>query len=308
MSRQLEMDAGVLQDIARLRIERNAVILAHNYQRPEVQDVADFVGDSLELSIKATKLPQYDVIVFCSVDFMAETAKLLSPEKLVLLPDPQAGCPMSEMVTPQALRELKARYPGVPAVCYVNTSAAVKAECDIACTSANAIAIVNSLRVPEVIFVPDRNLGAWVQRHTDSRLILWPGYCPTHNRLLTAHITAQRAAHPAAEVMAHPECAPAVIALADHVVSTGGMVRTAKDSPAQEFIVVTEEGMLHRLRKEKPDKQFHLVSPLAVCPNMKKTTLMKVRDALVNLQTPIEVPEEIAARARMAIQRMLDVQ
>jgi len=305
MTRKQEIEAGLISEIAQWRKERNAVILAHNYQRPEVQEVADFVGDSLELSIKATQLPQYETIVFCSVDFMAETAKLLSPEKLVLLPDSQAGCPMADMVTAPALREMKAQHPGVPVVCYVNTSAAVKAECDIACTSANAVQIVNSLRAPEVIFVPDRNLGAWVQRHTATRLLLWPGYCPTHNRLLSAHIATQRAAHPQAEVMVHPECAGELLDLADHVVSTGGMVRVAKDSPAREFIVATEEGMLHRLRKENPDKQFYLVSPLAVCPNMKKTTLEKVRDALVNLQTSVEVAPEVAEKARLAIERML---
>ena len=307
MTRTEERNAVLVAEIARLRRERNAVILAHNYQRPEVQDIADFVGDSLELSIKATRLPHYDAIVFCSVDFMAETAKLLSPEKLVLLPDAHAGCPMADMVTPEALRALKAEHPGVPAVCYVNTSAAVKAECDITCTSANAINIVNSLGADEIIFVPDRNLGAWVQRHTAARLILWPGYCPTHNRLLPAHIAAQRAAHPGAEVMVHPECTAAVIDMADHVVSTGGMVRVAQESPAREFILVTEEGMLHRLRKDNPDKQFHRVADTAVCPNMKKTTLEKVRAALADLQTPIDVPTDIAARARLAIQRMLDV-
>ncbi len=307
MTKVRAVDAGLTAEIERLRRERNAVILAHNYQRPEVQDIADYVGDSLELSIKASKLPEPEVIVFCSVDFMAETAKLLAPEKLVLLPDAKSGCPMADMVTPEALRALKAEHPGVPVVAYVNTSAAVKAECNITCTSANAVRVVNSLPDDRVIFVPDRCLGAWVQRHTDKELILWPGFCPTHNRILTEHIYAMRAAYPDAEVMVHPECTLDVIDLADHVVSTGGMVRAAKESPAQTFIVATEEGMLHRLHQENPDKQFIHIAATAVCPNMKKTTLEKVLWSLQDLQTPIEVPADIAAPARRAIERMLQV-
>ncbi len=301
-----DIDAEMTAEIRRLRKERNAIILSHNYQRAEVQEIADYVGDSLELSIKASQLPAVDVVVFCSVDFMAETAKLLAPAKTVLLPDAGAGCPMADMVTPEALRELKAQHPDAPVVCYVNTSAAVKAECDIACTSANALKIVNSLPAREIIFVPDRNLGAWVQRHTDKRLILWPGYCPTHNRILPAHIEAARAAHPGAEVMVHPECSAEVIDLADHVVSTGGMVRVAKESPATAFIVATEQGMVHRLRLENPGKEFYHLTPTVICPNMKKTTLEKVLWALQDLQTPITVPADIADRARCTIQRMLE--
>lgn len=302
-----DTNAEMITEIRRLQRERNAVILSHNYQRAEVQEIADYVGDSLELSIKASQLPQYDVIVFCSVDFMAETAKILSPEKLVLLPDRNAGCPMADMVTPVPLRALQAEHPGAATVCYVNTSAAVKAECDITCTSANAIKVVNSLPQDEIIFVPDRNLGAWVQRHTDKKLILWPGYCPTHNRILPEHIRAMRAAHPNAEVMIHPECTGEVIDLADHVVSTGGMVRLAKESASREFIVATEEGMIYRLRKENPEKTFYPLTPPALCPNMKKTTLEKVLWSLQDLQYAIEVPPEIADRARRAITRMLEV-
>ncbi|HEY3416571.1 MAG TPA: quinolinate synthase NadA [Armatimonadota bacterium] len=297
----------MIHEIARLRTERNAVILVHNYQIAEVQEIADFVGDSLELSIKATKVPDADIIVFCGVHFMAETAKLLSPDKLVLIPDPKAGCPMADMITADDLRKLKAEHPGVPVVCYVNSSAAVKAESDICCTSANAVKVVRSLDAEEVIFVPDKYLGSWVQRHTEQHLILWPGYCPTHNRIVPAHIQAMRAAHPHAEVMVHPECMPDTIDAADHVVSTGGMVRLARESATKEFIVATEEGMLHRLRKDNPDKQFYHVTPVAVCPNMKKTTLEKVLWSLQKLQYEITVPAEIADAARRAIQRMLVV-
>ena len=307
MAATRESTTDLIEQITRLKETRNAVILAHNYQRPEVQDIADYVGDSLELSIKASRLPAPEVIVFCSVDFMAETAKLLAPEKLVLLPDPTAGCPMADMITAGGLRALKALHPGAPVVCYVNSSAAVKAECDITCTSANAVKVVNSLAAAEVIFAPDQCLGAWVQRHTTTRLILWEGYCPTHNRILPAHISAMRAAHPQAEVMIHPECPMELLEMGDHVVSTGGMVRVARESPAQEFIVATEEGMLHRLRKENPGKQFYHIAATATCPNMKKTTLEKLLWSLQDLQTPISVPDDIAEPARQAIERMIAV-
>lgn len=305
MSAQSDSTRTLIAEIARVRAARNAVILAHNYQRAEVQEVADYVGDSLELSVKAARLADAQVIVFCSVDFMAETAKLLAPDKTVLLPDHTAGCPMADMITAEGLRALKAQHPGVPVVCYVNSSAAVKAECDITCTSANAVKIVNSLAGDAVIFAPDQCLGAWVQRHTAKRLLLWPGYCPTHNRILTSHILAQRTAHPEAEVMVHPECPMDVIELADHVLSTGGMVRVAQESPARTFIVATEEGMLHRLRKENPGKTFHHVAPTAICPNMKKTTLEKILWSLQDMEVAITVPEAVAVRARLAIQRMI---
>jgi quinolinate synthase len=297
----------LIAEIARMRRERNAIIFAHNYQRPEIQDIADYVGDSLELSIKAAGHSEADVIVFCSVDFMAETAKLLAPDKLVLHPEPQAGCPMADMVTPERLRELKAHYPGVPVVCYVNSSAAVKAECDITCTSANAIAIVESLQAERVIFVPDQCLGAWVQRHTSTELILWPGYCPTHNRILPERIQAMRMAHPAAEVIVHPECPAAVIDAADHVVSTGGMVRVVKESAAPAFIIGTEIGMVHRLQREAPDKAFYHIAPVVMCPNMKKITLEKILWALQDLQYPVDVPVDVAGKARLSIERMLEV-
>jgi quinolinate synthase len=295
----------MIAEIQRLRSARNAIILAHNYQRPEVQDIADYVGDSLELSIKASKLTDVDVVVFCSVDFMAETAKLLAPEKTVLHPDPNAGCPMAEMVTPERLRALKAEYPGVPVVCYVNTSAAVKAECDIACTSANAVKIVNSLDADTVLFVPDRCLGSWVQKQTDKKLILWPGYCPTHNRILPEHVRAMQAKYPGALVMAHPECPMPVLDLADIIASTSGMLRQVRENPAAEFIVATEEGLLHRLRQENPDKTFHHIAGVALCPNMKKITLEKVLWSLQDLQYPVAIPDDVATRARQCIERMI---
>ena len=298
-------NSSIVAEIAKWKKERNALIFAHNYQRAEVQDVADFVGDSLELSIKAAKVPDVDVILFCSVDFMGETAKLLAPDKVVLLPDVKATCPMSEMITPAGLRALKAQHPDAPVVCYVNTSAAVKAECDITCTSANAVKVVNSLPGETIIFAPDQCLGAWVQLQTSKRLILWEGYCPTHNRILAEDITAMRQAHPKAEVMIHPECPLELLNMSDHVLSTGGMVRVAKESATREFIVATEEGMLHRLRKENPEKSFYHIAAAAICPNMKKTTLEKVLTSLQEMQTPVFIPEEIAEAARQAIARMI---
>lgn len=298
---------ALIADIIRLRQQRRAIIMAHNYQRPEIQDIADFTGDSLELSIKAGNLPDVDVVLFCSVDFMAETAKLLAPSKLVLLPDPKSVCPMAEMVTPEELRNLKLQYPGVPVVSYVNSSAAVKAECDITCTSSNAIQVVNSLDSDTVIFVPDQCLGGWVQRYTSKHLILWPGYCPTHNRILPEHIRAMRAAHPNAEVIVHPECVAGVIDLADHVVSTSGMIKVTRESKAREFIIGTEEGLIHRLQKEQPEKTFYHISPVAICPNMKRTTLEKLLWSLQDLQTPVNIPDEVADKARMAIRRMINL-
>ncbi|MEI6521024.1 MAG: quinolinate synthase NadA [bacterium] len=297
----------IIADIERLKKERNAIIMAHNYQPAEIQKIADINGDSLELSIRAANLPEIDVVVFCSVDFMGETAKLLSPEKIVLLPDAEAFCPMAEMINPDGLRALKAQHPGVPVVCYVNSSAAVKAEADICCTSANAVKIVNSLDADTVIFAPDRNLGAYVARYTDKKLILWQGYCPVHNRILPEHVIAKKALHPNAKVIVHPECLPAVIDIADYVVSTGGMVKLVKENEAEEFIVGTEEGMMYRLEKEAPAKKFYHISPIAFCPNMNRTTLEKVRDSLLKMQYPIEVPSEIAEKAKIAIERMINL-
>jgi quinolinate synthase len=295
---------SLVDRILALKAERHAVILAHNYQLAEVQDIADFVGDSLELSRRAAATDA-ETIVFCGVSFMAETAAILSPDKAVLIPDWEAGCPMAAMITAQQLREEKARRPGLPVVCYVNTSAEVKAESDICCTSANAIEVVNSLEAEEVIFVPDWCLGNWAQRHTDKRLHLWPGYCNTHHRILAADIERVKGEHPAAEVMVHPECTPDVVALADHVASTGGMIRVARESPAREFIVGTEVGIIHRLKGDHPDKEFYPTSSLVVCPNMKRINLEKVLWSLEDMRHRVEVPADVRERARDAIDRMI---
>jgi quinolinate synthase len=290
-----------VKDLAR---ERGAVLLAHNYQRPEVQDAADFVGDSLELSRKAAVV-EGRVIVFCGVLFMAETAAVLAPDKTVLLPDEGAGCPMADMITAEDMIDWKRQYPGRPAVCYVNTSAAVKAECDICCTSANADRVVNSLPEPEILFAPDKNLAAWTRRHTTKRIIAWDGYCHVHQGILPRDVRAAKAKHPAAVVWAHPECRPEVLDLADRVLSTGGMAREAGGSPASEVIVATECGMLIRLAKDHPEKHFYPVKETALCPNMKKVTLPKIVAALETMTPRVIVPPKIADRARRAIERMI---
>ena len=298
--------AELAERIARLKTERKAVILAHNYQLGEVQDIADFVGDSLELSRQATQVDA-EVIVFCGVMFMAETAKLLNPQRTVLIPDPRAGCPMCDMAPVEEVRKRKAELPGVPVVAYVNTTAAVKAETDICCTSANAVKVVNSLPDARILFVPDRNLGHWVQRHTDKEIILWDGHCPTHQRILAKQVLALKEEHPQAVVVVHPECTPDVIDLADEVLSTGQMIRWARQADANEVIVGTEIGLIHRLQQENPGKRFIPISKLTTCPNMKRITLEKVLWALEDMYCRVEVPTEIAAPARQAIERMLEV-
>jgi quinolinate synthase len=290
--------------IARLKKERNALVIAHNYQPGEVQDVADFVGDSLELSRKAAAA-EAEVIVFCGVHFMAETAAILSPKKTVLIPDPRAGCPMADMLSADELVRWKARYPGRPVVCYVNTSAAVKAECDICCTSANAAQIVNSLEAPEILFAPDKNLAAWVATQTGKTIIAWDGYCYIHNTILARDVREKKRRHPGAVVWAHPECRPEVIALADKTLSTGGMVSEARVTGAREIILATEAAMVYRLKKENPDKEFYPAHDLAFCANMKKITLPKVAAALEQLIHRVVVPPDIANRARGAIERMI---
>jgi quinolinate synthase len=292
--------------IARLKAARKAVILAHNSQLAEVQDIADFVGDSLELSRRATTV-EAEVIVFCGVMFMAETAKLLNPQRTVLIPDPRAGCPMCDMAPVEAVRARKAHLPGVPVVAYVNTTAAVKAEADICCTSANAVKVVSSVPERQVLFLPDRNLGYWVQRHTDKQIILWDGYCPTHQRILAQQVRKLKEEHPAAVVVVHPECTPDVIDLADEVLSTGQMIRWARETQAKEVIVGTELGLIHRLNRENPEKTFIPISRLTTCPNMKRITLEKVVWALEDMYYRVEVPEAIAAPARRAIERMLEI-
>jgi quinolinate synthase len=271
-----------------------------------VQDIADFVGDSLELSRRATQV-EADVIVFCGVMFMAETAKLLNPQRTVLIPDPLAGCPMCEMAPVEAVRKRKAELPGVTVVAYVNTTAAVKAEADICCTSANAVKVVNSLPDRRMLFLPDKYLGQWVQRHTDKEIILWNGYCPTHQRITARDVQRLKQEHPKAVVIVHPECTADVIDLADEVLSTGQMLRWARGSEAAEVIVGTEIGLIHRLKIENPGKTFYPISELTTCPNMKRITLEKVAWALEDMQYEVTVPAEVAGKARRAIERMLEI-
>lgn len=293
-------------EIRMLRNDHRAVILAHNYCRGDVQDMADFTGDSLELARKATEI-QAETIVFCGVRFMAETAKILNPTKTVLLPDPSAGCPMAEMITAAQLRELKARHPGAKAVCYVNSTAEVKAECDICVTSGNAEKVMATLKGEEVIFVPDMHLGGYISKRLGEHYTCWKGYCPIHDRLELRHVAAgRRDAGPDAPVLVHPECAKEVREAADHCLSTGEMCKFAKESPAGRFVIGTEKGILHRLRKENPEKEFVAIGDL-VCEDMKKITLEKLRDALFNMRYEVTIPEEISNRARKAIQRMLEV-
>jgi len=294
----------LIEEIQQLKVRHNAVILAHNYQVPDVQDVADFTGDSLELARKATEVTA-DVIVFCGVHFMAETAAILNPEKTVLLPDANAGCPMADMLTGEQLREFKAKHPGAKVVCYVNSTAEVKAESDCCCTSANAAKLVAHYADDDVLFVPDQHLGSVVEERLNRKLILWPGYCPTHARMNPQDILDLKAAHPGALAMAHPECPKPIRTVCEAILSTGQMCAYAQENPAREFIVATEEGLLHRLRKENPSKTFYRVSPFAVCPNMKRITLEKVLFSLRDLQTVIHVEEPIASQARKSIEQML---
>ena len=297
-------DVKLIEQILSLKRERNAVILAHNYQLGEVQDIADFVGDSLELSQKAAKT-EAEVIVFCGVQFMAETASILCPDKMVLLPDIHAGCPMADMITAERLRERKKELPQATVVCYVNSSAEVKAESDVCCTSANAVRVIESLDAGEILFVPDQYLGHYVSTKTDKRMSLWPGFCPTHMRIQPQDIVRLKKEHPQAKVVVHPECRPEVIALADEVLSTGGMCRFAQKTEAEEIIVGTEIGIIHRLRKENADKRFIPVSEQAICPRMKLITLESILCSLEDMAPEVKVPEDIRLRAKAAVDKML---
>jgi len=299
-------DAELIAKILSLKKRRNAVILAHNYQLGEVQDIADFVGDSLELSQKAAKT-NADVIVFCGVHFMAETASILCPDKVVLLPDMNAGCPMADMVNAERLKERKRELPNATVVCYINSSAEVKAESDVCCTSANAVKVVESLGRKEILFVPDQYLGHYVSTKSGREMHLWPGYCPTHVRIQAEDITRLKKEYPRAKAIVHPECRPEVIAVADEVLSTGGMYRFARQTEAREIIVGTEIGIIHRLSKENPGKQFIPASKRAVCPNMKLITLEKVLWSLEEMAPQVKVPEEIRLKAKLAVDKMLEI-
>jgi quinolinate synthase len=301
---------NIAERIKKLKKEKNAVILAHNYQIPEVQDIADFVGDSLGLSIEAARTDA-SIIVFCGVHFMAETAKILSPQKIVLLPDKNAGCPMADMIDADGLRSLQVKHPDAITVCYVNTSAAVKARCDYCCTSANAIKIVQNILLnhknQEIIFIPDKYLAQYVSAHVKRDFIIWEGYCPTHAKILPENIMQAKSFHPKAKVIVHPECRPTVTALADVVASTEGMSKYIRKAPQTEFIIGTEIGIIHRIKKENPDKYFYPVTEAAICPNMKRITLEKILWSLEDLSYEINVPPDIMEKARLSIERMLQM-
>lgn len=302
----LYSDKEMIARINQLRKKHNAIILAHNYQLGEVQDIADFTGDSLELSMIAAK-NDADVIVFCGVHFMAETAYMLAPQKTVLLPVKQAGCLMADMANGTALQRLKAKHPGALAVCYVNSTAAVKAECDLCVTSANAYDLVRGLPADrEVIFVPDMNLGANIALATGRKMLLWEGFCPTHMRVTPEMIAAKKREFPDAPVMIHPEARPEVVAMADEVLSTGGMCRYVKTSKAKQIIVATEIGLIHRLKKENPDIVYIPLSEQMVCPDMKMTRLADVLQALEKTRYKITVPEDVRIKAVRPIERMLE--
>ena len=297
----------IREEIRHLLHERNAVLLAHNYMRDEVQEIADITGDSLQLSMEAAKTDA-EVIVFCGVHFMAESAAILSPRKTVLLPRADAGCPMADMIDVSGLQALKAQHPGVPVVTYVNSTAAVKAESDICCTSANAVSVVRSLREQQLIFAPDRNLGRWVAKTLpEKEFIYWDGYCPTHERLTAVKVQEMKAQHPDALFICHPECAPEVSSMADHVCSTSGMYLYCTKSPAKKFIIGTEAGILFKLRDENPDKEFILASPALICPNMKLTSLEDLLLCLKTMQPVVTVPEAVAVKAKEALDKMLAV-
>ncbi|MBL7171095.1 MAG: quinolinate synthase NadA [Candidatus Omnitrophica bacterium] len=297
----------LVKKIQELKKKRNAIFLVHNYQPGEIQEIADHLGDSLGLSRIASQ-SDADVIVFCGVRFMAETASILCPDKTVLMPDINAECPMAEMITVDALRALKKEHPEAVVLSYVNTSAEVKAESDICCTSGNAINVVNSLKdAKEIIFVPDKYLAHYVSTKTDKKIIFWNGYCPSHVKILPEHVLRQKKAHPEAKVIVHPECMQSVIQLADEAFSTAGMCKYAKESDASEIIVGTEVGMLYRLRKDNPQKKFYPASEQAVCPNMKLTTLEKVLWSLEDMKHEIKVPEDIRVRAKRAVDKMVSL-
>lgn len=300
-------ESPLVKRILKLKKARNAVILAHNYQLGEVQDIADFVGDSLELSQKATKADA-DVIVFCGVHFMAETASILCPDKVVLLPDIQAGCPMADMVTAEKLRQRKKELPGATVVCHINSSAEVKAESDFCCTSANAVRVIQSLDgAHDILFVPDQYLGHYIESKTGKKMILWPGFCPTHLRIQSQHILRMKQKYPQAKVVVHPECRPEVIALADGVLSTSGIIKFTQKTEAKEVIVGTEVGIIHQLNKGSPGKKFIPASEQAVCPNMKRISLEKILWSLEEMSPEVRVSKGIRLKTKSAVDKMLEI-
>jgi len=294
--------------IFELKKERNAVIIVHNYQRDEIQDIADISGDSLALSQAAVRADAR-VIVFCGVDFMAESASILNPDKIVLLPVKEAGCPMADMVTVERLKEKRKEYPNAAVVCYVNSSAEIKAESDICCTSSNAIQIVKSLKdYKEVIFIPDKNLGRYIQNNVpDKKIILWEGFCPTHIRVSKEEVLKAKELHPEAEVLAHPECNPDVLSVSDSICSTGGMFKHVKSSNSKSFIIATEIGMLYALKKPNPFKDFYVPTDRLVCPTMKLTTLGWIAHALEAMEHQVKIAGEVKERSFKALERMLKV-
>lgn len=302
----LSLETKIINDILNLKKKQNAIILVHNYQIPEVQDIADFLGDSLDLAKKATKT-NAENIIFCGVDFMAESAKILNPEKNVILPDIDAKCPMAGMINSNNLKKLKNEHPDAEVVSYINTTAEIKALSDICCTSANGEKVIRSLSAKKIIFVPDKNLGAYIQRFiSDKELIIWPGMCLTHHKIRKEQIMKLKDEHPKAEILVHPECRPEIIDIADHVFSTNGMVNHAKNSDIKEFIIGTEKGICYRLKKENPGKEFYPIKS-AICPNMKKINLEKVLNSLETLEPRIKLSDEIMIKAKKPLQRMMDV-
>lgn len=298
------MSEALKQEILQLKKEKNAVLLCHIYQIPEVQDLADYVGDSLGLSQEAAKA-DCDIIVFCGVRFMAETAAMINPGKKVLIPDETAGCPMADMINPEQLKALKEKHPRAPVVCYVNSTAETKALSDICITSANALSIVKQLPEEKILFIPDKYLGMYIQSSVDKEIVLWPGYCPTHVKIIPPQIEEAKKKHPDAIVMVHPECTPQVQKLADHILSTGQMCKKAEELPDKEFIIGTEQGITYTLKVRNPDKEFFSVQPEPVCPNMKKITLEKVLWSLRDEKYEVTVEPETAEKAKKAIIRML---
>jgi quinolinate synthase len=300
------MMSELVDNIIRLKRKKGATILAHNYQIPPIQDLADIVGDSLALAVSATNVDS-ELIIFCGVDFMAESAKILNPEKTVVHPNPKAKCPMASMVDVEGLRMAKKKNPDAIVVSYVNTTAAVKTETDICCTSANAVKVIKSLSEDTVLFVPDSNLGLYVQRFVpEKKFIFWPGYCHVHQDITVEQIRELKGLHPKAEVLVHPETSPGVIDSADFALSTEGMVRHCAKSDSKEFIIGTEEGLVHRLKKENPDKTFYSI-PDAICPNMKKIGLEDVLNALETLEPKVKLSDEVIKKARAPLDRMVAI-